>query len=79
MPWAIWLVIELDRDITPISIVTKLNEDQVRIARVREWTMSILTKFHQLRGHNSEVSLIIWLVIELDQNIIPISIVNKCC
>ena len=36
-------------------------------------------EFHQLRGHNSEMSWTIWLVIELDQNIMPISIVTNCC
>ena len=38
VPSTIWLVIELDRDIMPINIVTKFNEDQVRIAGVRERT-----------------------------------------
>ena len=37
----------------------------------------IFDKFHQLRGHNSEVSLTILLVIKLHQNIMPISIVTK--
>ena len=34
-------------------------------------------EFHQLRGHNSEVSLTIWLVIKLDQDIMLKSIVTK--
>ena len=29
--WTIWLVIELDWDIMPISIVTKFGEDPIRI------------------------------------------------
>ena len=34
-------------------------------------------EFHQLRGHNSEVSWMIWLVIELDLDIMLISIMTK--
>jgi hypothetical protein len=38
MTWKNWLIIELDRDIMPISIVTKFGEDRVRIAQIREQT-----------------------------------------
>ena len=34
-------------------------------------------EFHQLRGHNSEMSWTIWLDIELDIDIMPISVVTK--
>ena len=38
LAWTIWLVIKFDRDVMPISIVTKFGDDLVRIARVRERT-----------------------------------------
>ena len=43
--WTNWLVIELDRDIMPIGIVTKFGEDQVRNTGVKEWTKSISLNF----------------------------------
>ena len=61
----------------PLSIVTKFSDDRVRITRVREWTKSISMNFHQLRGHKSKVSWTIWLVIELDRDIMPITVVTK--
>ena len=52
--WAIGSVIELDRDIMPISIVTKFGEDRVSIAQVRKRTKSISTNFTK-KGRNPEV------------------------
>ena len=55
----------MTQDIMPISIVTKFGDDRLSIAPVRADEVRF-DEFHQLRGHNSQVSLTIWLVIELD-------------
>ena len=51
----------------PISIATKFGEDRVRIAQARLDKVNF-DEFHQLRNHNSDVSLIVWLFIELDRD-----------
>ena len=61
----------------PLNSVTKFDEDLERFARDREWTKSISMNLHQFRGHNTEMPWMIWLVIELNRDIMPISIVNK--
>jgi hypothetical protein len=38
MPWAIWLVIELDRDIMANNILMKFGDDPMKTVRLRERT-----------------------------------------
>jgi hypothetical protein len=39
MPWAIWLVIELDRDIMANNILMKFGDDPMKTVRLRERTL----------------------------------------
>jgi len=74
----IWLDNKLGKDLMPLNILSKFGDNQMKIVQIREQTKVKCKKNPaKFKGHNSKVPNVIWLDIELDQNVMPINILGK--